>query len=66
MQLNLGLTSPPDQQQPLSGQTAAETTIAVTPWHKLDPAVQADALQILARTIAAMLAAALTTESRHE
>jgi hypothetical protein len=65
MQLNLGFTSPPDQRQPRSSQTAAETTIG-TPWHKLDPTVQADALQILARTIAAMFAAALTTESRHE
>ena len=66
MQLNLGFTSPPEQEQPQSSQTAAETTVAATPWHKLDPAVQADALQILARTIAAMFAAALTTESRHE
>jgi hypothetical protein len=63
MQLNLGFTSPNDQQQPRSSPTAAE---AATPWHKLHPAVQADALQILARIIAAMLAAALTTESRHE
>jgi hypothetical protein len=66
MQLNLGFSSPPDQQRPRSSQTAAETAVVATPWHKLDPTVQADALQILARIIAAMLAAAPTTESRHE
>ena len=66
MQLNLGFTSPPDQQQPRSSQTAADTTVAATLWHKLDPAVQADALQILARIIAAMLVAAPTPENSHE
>ncbi len=64
MQLNLVFMSPPDQPQPL--EPAATTAVAVTSWEKLDPAVQAHALQILARLIAAMLAAAPAPESRHE
>jgi hypothetical protein len=58
MQLDLAFIRPPDQQQPRSSQPATEAAVAATPWHKLDPTVQADALQILARIIAPMLVAA--------
>ena len=51
MQLNLAFLSPPDQLQP--PEPAATTAVAVNPWEKLDPAVQAQGLQILARLIAA-------------
>ena len=61
MQLNLAFLSPPSQLQP-----PATTAVAVNAWAKLDPAVQAHALQVLARLISAMLAAAPAPESRHE
>jgi len=64
MQLNLAFTSPTDQPQP--PEPAATTAVAVNPWEKLDPAVQAQGLQILARLIAAVLTAAPAPESRHE
>ena len=57
MQLKLEFTSPTDQPQP---------AVAVTPWEKLDPAVQTHALEILARLIAALLAAAPAPENPHE
>jgi len=60
MQLKLAFTSPTDQPQPTT------TAVAVTPWEKLDPAVQTHALEILARLIAALLAAAPAPENRHE
>ena len=64
MQLNLVFPRSPDQPQP--PEAAATTAVAVTPWEKLDPALQTHALQILGRLIAAMLAAAPAPESRHE
>jgi len=64
MQLNLVFLSPPDQIKP--SEPAATTAVTVTPWEKLDPVVQTHALQILARLIAAMLAAAPARGSRHE
>jgi hypothetical protein len=64
MQLNLVFLSPPDQPHP--PEAAATTAVAVTPWEKLDPAVKTHALEILARLIAAILAAAPAPESRHE
>jgi hypothetical protein len=62
MQLNLVFPRSPDQPQPPEPTTA----VAVTPWEKLDPALQTHALQILGRLIAAMLAAAPAPESHHE
>jgi hypothetical protein len=64
MQLNLAFLTLPDQLQP--PEPAATTAVAVNPWEKLDPPVQAQGLQILARLIAAVLAAAPAPESRHE
>ena len=64
MQLKLVFLSPTDQPQPPDA--AGTTAVAVTPWDKLDPAVRAHALEILARLIAALLAAAPAPENRHE
>ena len=57
MQLNLAFTSAATEPPP---------AVTDTPWHKLDPADQACALQILARLIAALLVAAPAPESGHE
>jgi len=64
MQLNLAFTCLTDQPQPPESPTT--TPVAVSPWQKLDPAVQGDALQILARLIAAALAAGPALETHHE
>lgn len=64
MQLNLAFTCLTDQPQP--PKSPATTPVAASPWQKLDPAVQADALQILARLIAAVLAAGPALETHHE
>ena len=61
MQLNLAFTSPATE--PAAKHPAV---VVETPWHKLDPADQVRALQILTRLIAPMLAAAPAPESRHE
>ena len=61
MQLNLTFMNPADQPQPPEPAAAA-----VSPWQKLDPVVQAQGLQIIARLMAAVLAAAPAQESRHE
>ena len=63
MQLKLEFLHPPDHSQ---APEAADTTAdAVTPWAKPDPAVRTHALEILARLIAAMLAAP-APEKHHE
>ena len=61
MQLNLAVLDPPD---PAPG--PASTEASPTPWGQVDEAARMAALDILARLIAAMLAAEPAKEASHE
>ena len=62
MQLNLAFLDPPTPPQ----STDPTPSHAPGPWAALEPQVQRQALDILARLIARTLAAAQKTEASHE